>query len=161
LPESLPKREVFYVFLSACVSVARVSDMPIPSSDIDFATLSEKSFEEDSVGFYTTDFEDFINVSDVSEEALFQVIEVSLKDVGYTVKQSSQAKGVMIGESASVSMTEYASVTGVYVKQHQGEFQVYVRTKLTHSITPSWATKYDIAKAVTGKICENLKTCDQ
>ena len=49
-------------------------------------------------------------------------------------------------------MTEYASVTGVYVKQQQEEYQVYVRTKLTHSITPGWATKYDIAKAVTEKM---------
>ncbi len=149
------------VFLSACVSVARVSDMPASSSDIDFVTLSEKSFEENSVGLYTTDFEDFINVSDVSEEALFQAIEASLKDVGYTVKQSSREKGVIIGENGTVGMTEYASVSGVYVKPQQEAFQVYVRTKLTHSITPGWATKYDIAKTVTGKICENLKACDQ
>ncbi|WP_211830136.1 hypothetical protein [Kistimonas asteriae] len=149
------------VFLSACVSVAKVSDFPTSNSDIDFATLSEKSFDEDSVGFYTTEFEDFVRVSPVSEEALYQAIEESLREVGYTVKQSNREKGVVIGKNASVGMTEYASVTGVYVKPQQGAFQVYVRTKLTHSITPGWASKYDVAKAVTGKLCENLETCDQ
>jgi hypothetical protein len=142
--------------LQGCLSVARISDFPTTSSNINFDNYSkEKSEKKDPFWTLETSTEYYIETQKlINNDVLINLISQSLKDNGYVIFVSDKNNNYVIGKRG-LRANEWNTRTGVYYRNDisKNKTQIYINSRITQDITGGW--KDNRAKKV-GLVLENL-----
>ena len=154
-------RQIFLVIISilllqGCLSVARISDFPTTSSNIDFDKYSKEK-TENKEPFWTleTSNEYYIETQKLlNENDLIDLISQALKNNGYKIFVTDKNNDYLIGKRG-LGANEWNTRTGVYyrIDTANNKTQIYINSRITQDITGGW--KDNRAKKV-GLILENL-----
>jgi len=143
--------------LSSCAGVAKISDFPKTAEPFDFDKLAQVAYDpQDGIWNKRAEYEYFIEVTKVEEDELYNSIIGSLLKSGYEISYSDKQNKAIIGERG-LRLNEWNSITGVYYKQRDGEYQVFIKNAITQDITGGW--RENRAKEVAIALCTKLSKC--
>lgn len=129
------------VILNSCVSVAKISDFPKASNQVDFNKYS-KEYKEKQEPFWTAETSNeyyFEKNKVISETDLRFIILAGLKDNGYRSYGLNQQNDCVLAKRG-LRANEWNSITGVYYQLDNKDqnIQIYINTKITQDITGGW-----------------------
>jgi Tol biopolymer transport system component len=141
--------------LTACASVAKISDFPNSADSIDFAAAAQKNSAEPAGWSQQSSYEYSVVLGNTGEEAALGFIAAGLAATGHKVTSTDKTKRMLVGEKG-LTLNEWNSITAVYYKPAAADTQVYVLTKITQDVTGGWK---DRARKVAEAICASAKVC--
>jgi hypothetical protein len=132
---------MFLVILNSCLSVAKISNFPKASNEINFDKYSTE-YKEKKSSFLTSDTTNeyyFERNKLISEKELTDIIQFALKENGYSIYSSSFENDNIFGKRG-LHANEWNSITGVYYKIELNiqKVQIYINTKITQDLTGGW-----------------------
>ena len=144
------------LLLQGCLSIAKISDFPTTSSNIDFDRYSKEQSEKKEP-FWTleTSNEYYIETQKlINDDDLINLISEALKDKGYKIFVADKNNDYVIGKRG-LRANEWNTKTGVYyrINSEKNTTQIYINSRITQDITGGW--KDNRAKKI-GVILENL-----
>jgi len=148
----------FLPFLAGCVATtANVTNFPKSNSIIDFDEISKRDLNpDDPIWNLKGRSEYMIKVKADDEKILFELlIKANIKQ-GYSINYSNLEDKVII-RKRGMRMNEWNSVSGVYFRNQENIYQVYIRVDITQDITGGW--KENRAKKIADAICNLSQRC--
>ena len=147
---------IFLTTLNSCLSVAKMTDFPNSSANINFDKYStELNKKKDPFWTLNTSNEYYIerNVL-MTEMDLTNLIQYALKKMGYKIYTIDINNDYVFGKRGMYA-NEWSSITGVYYKIDisNKKLHVYINTKITQDFTGGW--RENRAQKV-GQIIENM-----
>jgi len=142
--------------LYSCLSVAKISDFPKASTEINFEKYSIE-YQDKKDPFWTSNTSNvyyFERKKVMAKKDLTDIIQYALKKKGYRIYPMSIDDGNVFGKRGLYA-NEWKSITGVYYKidLSNEKVQIYINTKITQDFTGGW--RENRAKKV-GVIIENM-----
>jgi hypothetical protein len=146
------------LFLCAsCAGVAKMSAFSQTAETFDFDKLAQQNYEsKDAMWNQQTEYEYFIEIERITEDELFKQIIDALVKSGYDISYENKQNRAIIGERG-LRLNEWNSIIGVYYKQREDFFQVFIKNAITQDITGGW--RENRAKKVAMVLCANLSKC--
>ncbi len=128
--------------LYSCLSVAKISNFPKASTEINFDRYSVE-YQEKKDPFWTSNTSNeyyFERNKIISEKDLSDIIQYALKEKGYSIYSIGLDNDNVFGKRGMYA-NEWNSITGVYYKIDLNiqKIQVYINTKITQDITGGWS----------------------
>jgi hypothetical protein len=142
------------LILNSCLSVAKISDFPRSSKEIDFDRYSAE-YKEQTNPFWTASTSNeyyFERYKILTEKDLTSIIQQALSQRGYQIIKVDLQNNY-INSKRGMQANEWNSITSVYFQLNNNKkLQVYIITKITQDFTGGW--KENRAREI-GEIIEN------
>ncbi len=136
-----------------------MSDFPKSYQTLDFEDIASHDYEYDgSVWNQKTEYEYYVEASNVTEDELFIALSEALKRNGYGIIFSDKKNRAVIGERG-LRMNEWRSITGIHYNIKGTEFQIFIKNAITQDITGGW--RENRAKKVASVLCTDLIQCNE
>lgn len=147
---------ILMTMLFGCLSIAKISEFPKFSTEINFDRYSTE-YTENKDPFWTANTSNeyyFERDKTISEKELTDIIQYALKEKGYSIYSISIDNNNVLGKRGMYA-NEWNSITGVYYKidLNKQKLQIYIITQITQDFTGGWSENR--AKKV-GLIVENM-----
>jgi hypothetical protein len=125
--------------LTSCLSIARMSDFPQSSKQIDFDkySITFKSTNDPIWNFETSNEYYFETGIDIKEDVLIKLIKESLETNGYWIKKIDSNEKFIAGERGLMA-NEWSTISFVYYNYSINYIRVYISSRITQDITGGW-----------------------
>jgi len=143
--------------LSGCAGVASMSGFSRTAETLDFDKLSQANYEsKEGIWNIQTEYEYFVEVEKMEEDALFKAMMEALIESGYELSYVNKPNRTIIGERG-LRLNEWNSITGLYYRRLDDVFQIFFKNAITQDITGGW--RENRAKKVAKVLCISLSKC--
>ncbi len=126
--------------LYSCMSVAKLSDFPAGSKEIDFDRYSAVYHEQKNPFWSAATSNEYYIERDIiiAEKDLADIIKQALFEHGYSINKVDLENNFISGRRG-MQANEWNSITGVYYQlDNNKKLQVYIITKITQDFTGGW-----------------------
>lgn len=131
--------------LFSCLSLAKISDFPNSSEEIDFEHYSKlnqnSDTEKERQRTNETTNEHYLSTDRaIKKDSLIHVIIQALNAEGYKRVLKNDSANNCIVAKRGLKANEWSSLTGVYFKinEQNNNTQIYINTKITQDYTGGW-----------------------
>lgn len=130
------------ITLCSCLSVAKISNFPKASTEINFDRYSTE-YRDKKDPFWTSNTSNeyyFERNKVLSEKDLTDIIQFALEEKGYSIYSMSIDNDNVFGKRGMYA-NEWNSITGVYYKIDidKQKIQIYINTQITQDFTGGWS----------------------
>lgn len=132
---------VLIPLLNSCLSIAKISDLPSGSKEIDFDRYSAE-YKEQKDPFWTAATSNeyyFERDKVITEKDLKDIILGALSKKGYAINKVDLENNYIRGRRG-MQANEWNSITGIYYQLdiNNKKIRVYIITKITQDFTGGW-----------------------
>lgn len=147
---------VVFIYMQGCSSFASMSDFEKSSAEINFKEKSNINFSKSGIWTWDGTDEYFFRIGSDSEKELYKEIEHIIGHSGYKVVKSDEQNKVILARKL-ITLNEWYSISGTYIKKDTDSYQVYIKVKVTQDITGG-ATE-NRAEQLGRRICQITRKC--
>lgn len=146
------------IFAAGCISTAKIGHLPDSSDLIDFDSLSDRNMDLDSSSRNHEGISEYmVYITGMEDRTLVELLKQANQNQGFTNKRVDIGKRRILG-SRGMRMNEWNSVSGIYYRKTDDNYQVYVRVDITQDVTGG--RKENRAKKIAEEICQLAEDCD-
>ncbi|WP_148300753.1 hypothetical protein [Shewanella marina] len=145
------------LFLVGCATTASISNLPISADQVDFNTLASRDLDPNLPIWNLKGMSEYITyTSKIEEEKLYDFLKQANQKQGFkNIYENFETRSIR--GSRGMRMNEWNSVSGIYYRELDDRFQIYVRVDITQDITGGW--KENRAEKIIKSLCNISKIC--